>query len=147
VGAVRGAGAGVKLPPRERERGAGPGARPPAPRHAARPTPPGPRPLPRAVAAPRCLRASRKTAPPHCAALLPYPPPAPHLPLTPKVYDILNALEDRLGATNSALVVAAIKVFLHMTLDMAATHQQVGGGLTRRPGAGYMRCRPSAALT
>jgi len=42
------------------------------------------------------------------------------------VFDILNALEDRLGATNSALVVAAIKLFLHMTLDMAATHQQVG---------------------
>lgn len=42
------------------------------------------------------------------------------------MFDLLNALEDRLGATNSALVVAAIKVFLHMTLDMTATHQQVG---------------------
>ncbi|GBF87867.1 beta-adaptin A [Raphidocelis subcapitata] len=42
-----------------------------------------------------------------------------------EVFDILNALEDRLGATNSAVVMAAVKLFLHATLDMAATHQQV----------------------
>ena len=42
-----------------------------------------------------------------------------------KVYDLLNALEDRLGHVNSAVVVAALKVFLHLTLDMPATHQQV----------------------
>ncbi|KIY91802.1 AP-4 complex subunit beta [Monoraphidium neglectum] len=60
-----------------------------------------------------------------------------------EVYDLLNALEDRLGATNSALVVAAIKVFLHMTLDMAATHQQVrrGGAAWPRGGGGAARRR------
>lgn len=42
-----------------------------------------------------------------------------------EVFDILNALEDRLGHVNSAVVVAAMKVFLMMTLDMPATHQQV----------------------
>jgi hypothetical protein len=41
------------------------------------------------------------------------------------VFDVLNAIEDRLNATNSAVVLAAIKAFLHLTLDMAATHQQV----------------------
>lgn len=42
-----------------------------------------------------------------------------------EVFDILNALEDRLGSVNSAVVVAAMKVFLIMTLGMPATHQQV----------------------
>ena len=42
-----------------------------------------------------------------------------------EVYDILNALEDRLAHANSAIVLAAAKVFLHLTLNMTATHQQV----------------------
>jgi hypothetical protein len=45
-----------------------------------------------------------------------------------EVYDIMNALEDRMGQVNSAVVMAAVKVFLHLTLAMPATHQQVGGG-------------------
>jgi hypothetical protein len=44
-----------------------------------------------------------------------------------EVYDLLNALEDRLGHVNSAVVMAALKVFLHLTLNMTATHQQVPG--------------------
>ncbi len=43
-----------------------------------------------------------------------------------EVYDLLNALEDRMGHVNSAVVVATIRVFLHLTLSMTATHQQVG---------------------
>lgn len=42
-----------------------------------------------------------------------------------EVYDIMNALEDRMGQVNSAVVMAAVKVFLHLTLAMPATHQQV----------------------
>ncbi len=42
-----------------------------------------------------------------------------------EVFELLNALEDRLNHVNSAVVVAAIKVFLHLTLSMTATHQQV----------------------
>uniref|UniRef100_A0A7R9Z186 Beta-adaptin appendage C-terminal subdomain domain-containing protein n=1 Tax=Chlamydomonas euryale TaxID=1486919 RepID=A0A7R9Z186_9CHLO len=42
-----------------------------------------------------------------------------------EVFDFLNTLEDRMGASNSAVVVAAIKAFLHLTIDMTATHQQV----------------------
>ncbi|KAF6256499.1 adaptin N terminal region-domain-containing protein [Scenedesmus sp. NREL 46B-D3] len=42
-----------------------------------------------------------------------------------EVYDLLNALEDRLGVNNSAVVLATIKVFLYLTLSMTATHQQV----------------------
>lgn len=63
-------------------------------------------------------------------------------PASPQVYDILNALEDRLGATNSAVVVAAIKLFLHMTLDMAATHQQVRARRLWQP---HGRLKPAAA--
>ena len=43
-----------------------------------------------------------------------------------EVYDLLNAMEDRLGASNSAVVLAATKAFLRLTLSMPATHQQVG---------------------
>jgi hypothetical protein len=43
-----------------------------------------------------------------------------------EVFDIMNALEDRMAQVNSALVMAAVKVFLHLTLAMPATHQQVG---------------------
>ncbi|GIL46366.1 hypothetical protein Vafri_3358 [Volvox africanus] len=42
-----------------------------------------------------------------------------------EVYDMLNALEDRMGHVNSAVVMATIKVFLHLTINMTATHQQV----------------------
>lgn len=42
-----------------------------------------------------------------------------------EIFDILNALEDRLSHVNSAVVMATIKVFLHQTLNMTATHQQV----------------------
>ena len=51
-----------------------------------------------------------------------------------EVYDLMNALEDRLGHVNSAVVMAALKVFLHLTLNMTATHQQVSGGKERRGG-------------
>ncbi len=46
-----------------------------------------------------------------------------------EVYDLMNALEDRLANPNSAVAMAAIKAFLHLTLDMVATHQQVGAVL------------------
>lgn len=42
-----------------------------------------------------------------------------------EVYDILNALEDRMQHANSAVVLAAAKVFLHLTLSMPSTHQEV----------------------
>lgn len=42
-----------------------------------------------------------------------------------EVYDIMNALDDRLSHVNAAVVMAAIKVFLLHTLELPATHQQV----------------------
>eukprot|EP00198_Chlamydomonas_reinhardtii_P011332 XP_001700669.1 beta-4-adaptin [Chlamydomonas reinhardtii] len=42
-----------------------------------------------------------------------------------EVYDLLNALEDRMGHVNSAVVLATIRVFLRLTINMTATHQQV----------------------
>ncbi|KAK9786802.1 hypothetical protein WJX73_006669 [Symbiochloris irregularis] len=42
-----------------------------------------------------------------------------------EVYDMMNLLDDRLTHSNSAVVMAAIKLFLHLTLAMPATHQQV----------------------
>eukprot|EP00878_Enallax_costatus_P027330 GHUV01029406.1.p1 GENE.GHUV01029406.1~~GHUV01029406.1.p1 ORF type:complete len:554 (+),score=105.09 GHUV01029406.1:514-2175(+) len=42
-----------------------------------------------------------------------------------EVYDLLNALEDRLAVNNSAVVLGAMKVFLFQTLNMTVTHQQV----------------------
>ncbi|KAK9817308.1 hypothetical protein WJX72_012438 [[Myrmecia] bisecta] len=42
-----------------------------------------------------------------------------------EVYDIMNVLDDRLSHSNSAVVMATVKVFLHLTLSMPATHQQV----------------------
>lgn len=42
-----------------------------------------------------------------------------------EVYDIMNALDDRLNHSNSAVVLATIKVFLHLTMQLPATHQQV----------------------
>lgn len=53
-----------------------------------------------------------------------------------ETFDIMNLLEDRLQHANSAVVLATIKLFLHLTLDMADVHQQVGGwkGLEVREG-------------
>ncbi|GER32517.1 AP-2 complex subunit beta-1 [Striga asiatica] len=42
-----------------------------------------------------------------------------------EIFDIMNLLEDRLQHANSAVVLATIKVFLHMTLSMTDVHQQV----------------------
>jgi hypothetical protein len=42
-----------------------------------------------------------------------------------QVYDLLNALEDRLAVNSSAVVLGATKVFLFQTLNMTITHQQV----------------------
>ena len=42
-----------------------------------------------------------------------------------ETFDIMNALEDRLQHGNSAVVLAAVKVFLRATLSMADVHQQV----------------------
>ena len=43
-----------------------------------------------------------------------------------EIYDFMNALDDRLAHSNSAVVMATVKVFLHFTLSLPATHQQVG---------------------
>lgn len=42
-----------------------------------------------------------------------------------EIFDIMNLLEDRLHHANGAVVLATIKVFLHMTLSMTDVHQQV----------------------
>lgn len=42
-----------------------------------------------------------------------------------EVYDFMNVLDDRLSHSNSAVVMATVKLFLHYTLSMPATHQQV----------------------
>ena len=41
-----------------------------------------------------------------------------------EVFDIMNLLDDRLAHSNSAVVMATIKLFLHLTLPMPPTHQQ-----------------------
>jgi hypothetical protein len=43
-----------------------------------------------------------------------------------EVYDIMNVLDDRLLHSNSAVVMATVKLFLQLTLAMPPTHQQVG---------------------
>ncbi len=50
-----------------------------------------------------------------------------------EVFDVMNALDDRLAHSNSAVVMATVKLFLHLTLTMPATHQQARPG---RPGSG-----------
>jgi hypothetical protein len=50
-----------------------------------------------------------------------------------EVFDVMNALDDRLAHSNSAVVMATVKLFLHLTLTMPATHQQARPG---RPAAG-----------
>ena len=47
-----------------------------------------------------------------------------------EVYDIMNVLDDRLLHSNSAVVMATVKLFLHLTLAMPPTHQQVGPAST-----------------
>ena len=42
-----------------------------------------------------------------------------------EVFDVMNVLDDRLSHSNSAVVMATVKLFLHLTLRMPATHQQV----------------------
>ncbi|KAL6530788.1 hypothetical protein OROGR_014648 [Orobanche gracilis] len=42
-----------------------------------------------------------------------------------EIFDIMNLLEDRLQHANGAVVLATIKLFLHMTLSMTDVHQQV----------------------
>ncbi|KAJ0989268.1 hypothetical protein J5N97_007624 [Dioscorea zingiberensis] len=41
------------------------------------------------------------------------------------IFDIMNLLEDRLQHVNAAVVLATIKLFLHMTMSMTDVHQQV----------------------
>ncbi|KAH9300632.1 hypothetical protein KI387_012215, partial [Taxus chinensis] len=41
-----------------------------------------------------------------------------------EIFDIMNLLEDRLQHANSAVVLATINVFLHLTISMADVHQQ-----------------------
>jgi non-SMC mitotic condensation complex subunit 1 len=47
-----------------------------------------------------------------------------------EVYDIMNALDDRLSTPNSAVVLATVKVFLNLTLAMPYDHQQVTAAAT-----------------
>jgi len=42
-----------------------------------------------------------------------------------EVYDVMNVLENCLGHANSAVVLATVKVFLHLTLQLPEVHQQV----------------------
>lgn len=42
-----------------------------------------------------------------------------------EVYDIMNALDDRLATPNSAVVLATVKVFLNLTILLPYDHQQV----------------------
>ncbi len=42
-----------------------------------------------------------------------------------ETFDVMNLLEERLKHSNSAVVLAAVKVFLNLTQDMPAVHSQV----------------------
>jgi len=42
-----------------------------------------------------------------------------------EIFEIMNVLEDRMTHSNSAIVLAVCKLYLHITLSMPATHQQV----------------------
>ena len=42
------------------------------------------------------------------------------------MFDIMNLLEDRLRHNNSAVVLAATRLFLNITLTHADVHQQAG---------------------
>ncbi|GAB2275663.1 hypothetical protein Dimus_010419 [Dionaea muscipula] len=51
---------------------------------------------------------------------------AKYIPLdSNEIFDIMNLLEDRLQHANGAVVLAAIKLFLQLTLSMTDVHQQV----------------------
>ena len=43
----------------------------------------------------------------------------------PEIFDIMNILEERLKHSNSAVVLAATKVFLNLTQDLPTVHKQV----------------------
>lgn len=67
-----------------------------------------------------------------------------------QVYDLLNALEERLGATSSAVVLAAAKAFLTLSLPLPATHQQVKRGASSVPRlfeapSRLLRCTPAGS--
>ena len=42
-----------------------------------------------------------------------------------EVFGIMNVLDDRLSHSNTAVVMGCVKLFLHLTLKLPATHQQV----------------------
>ena len=42
-----------------------------------------------------------------------------------ETFDVMNALEDRLQSSNSAVVLGTVNVFLHATLSLPDVHQQV----------------------
>mmetsp|Transcript_24163 Transcript_24163/g.62817 ORF Transcript_24163/g.62817 Transcript_24163/m.62817 type:complete len:701 (+) Transcript_24163:309-2411(+) len=42
-----------------------------------------------------------------------------------EIFEVMNILEDRMTHSNSAVVLAVCKLYLHITLSMPATHQQV----------------------
>ena len=42
-----------------------------------------------------------------------------------ETFDVMNALEDRLQHSNSAVVLATVKCFLRATLELPEVHQQV----------------------
>lgn len=42
-----------------------------------------------------------------------------------ETHDMMDVLDDRLQHANSAVVLATIKVFLHLTMSMADVHQKV----------------------
>lgn len=60
-----------------------------------------------------------------------------------EVYDIMNALDDRLATPNSAVVLATVRVFLNMTLSMPYDHQQALSSPLPSP---TLRTRPSQAI-
>lgn len=52
----------------------------------------------------------------------------------------MNVLDDRLSHSNSAVVMATVKLFLHYTLTMPATHQQVHSRTCIQPCEGLTVC-------
>jgi hypothetical protein len=43
-----------------------------------------------------------------------------------RMFEIMNCLDERLRHNNSAVVLAAVRVFLRVTIDSGAMHYQVG---------------------
>ena len=54
----------------------------------------------------------------------------------------MNVLDDRLLHSNSAVVMATVKLFLHLTLAMPPTHQQVAPPLSGFRVWGLSPCLP-----